>query len=352
MATVRPRPLIARLSLDLQPGGEVQLIPDGEFTARDGRPGKGQRWILNAAIAASLIAAAAARQTPYVIDYEHQTMLAAENGQPAPAAGWFKALEYRPGKGLYATDVRWTEKARAMIEGGEYRFLSPVFSYDDQGRVKELLMAAITNVPALDQLDEVQLRAASRLASLTTDHEKEQSVNPTLARLIAVLCLAATANEDEALAAVTALKSKADGADALHTEIASLRTKVMDPTKFVPVEVVNELKTQLAALNTRVNERDVEEVISVAILSGKLATPAEQEYARTVGKQDIAALKAYIAAAPAIAALKGQQSGGKPPAGGNPDGSLDEEQLKICRIVGLSTEAFQAALKDQRAVAA
>ena len=64
-----------------------------------------------------------------VVDYEHQTLYTRENGQPAPAAGWFKQLQWRD-DGLYATGVRWTGKAAAAIEAGEYRYLSPVLHYD------------------------------------------------------------------------------------------------------------------------------------------------------------------------------------------------------------------------------
>ncbi|HFP6343698.1 TPA: phage protease, partial [Klebsiella pneumoniae] len=73
--------------------GVIQLLPAGTFRAGDGRPAEcPDGWFIDATIAASLIAAADARQTPYVIDYEHQTLRSAKNGLPAPASGWFKKL--------------------------------------------------------------------------------------------------------------------------------------------------------------------------------------------------------------------------------------------------------------------
>lgn len=341
-------PHIARLSLDLSGRDEVQLLPDGEFAARDGRPGKGRRWHLDAAAAQRLVEQASTRETPYVIDYDHQTLMVAQNGQPAPAAGWFKALVYRPGQGLYATDVQWTERARALIDAGEYRFLSPVFGFDDRGTVTELLMAAITNVPALDQLEEVQLKAAASLS--VQSFQETSAMNELLKKLLAALALPETTSEADAVAACTALKAKADGVDALQGEVVALRAKVMDPTKFVPVEVANDLKTQVAALTTRVNEREVEDLILLAIAAGKLATPAEQAYARSIGKDSIAQLRTYIEAAPAIPALRSTQTGGSRPAGQDA-GELSDEQLAICRHTGLAPDAFKAALKDSRATA-
>lgn len=334
-------PLIARLALDLTAGEEIQLLPDGEFRARDGRPGKGKRWRLDAESAARIIALADARQTRMVIDYEHQTLRAGANGAPAPAAGWFKRLVYRPGEGLFATDVQWTERARTMIAAGEYRYLSPVFRYDPRGAVLELAMASLTNVPALDQLDEVQLKAA---ASLCLAHSPEQELDDMpeiLQKLISALGLPETTSEQDALAACAALKTKAEQTDALQGEVAVLKTKIMDPAKYVPVEVVNELKGQLVQLSTRVNEREVEDLIDGAIAMGKLATPAEQQYARTVGKSDVAALKQYIEAAPAIAALKHQQTRGKPPAGDMKPGELSESELAVCRTLNLDPEEFK-----------
>ena len=125
---------------------EIQLFPAGEFAAVDGRPTdvEGGKWILNAALATVLVEQVAAAKTPLVIDYEHQTLLTTENGKPAPAAGWFSQVEWREGEGLYAVGVEWTDSAAAMIEKKEYRFISPVFTYNKRGEVCQLLHAALT----------------------------------------------------------------------------------------------------------------------------------------------------------------------------------------------------------------
>jgi phage I-like protein len=75
-------------------------------------------WFIDGSIAASLIAAAEAKQTPYVIDYEHQTLRSAKNGLPAPASGWFGKAGMARGEGLFAVDVEWTDAAAAAIAAG------------------------------------------------------------------------------------------------------------------------------------------------------------------------------------------------------------------------------------------
>ncbi len=184
---------IAALSLEITKAthSEIQLFPAGEFSAVDGRPHTDEvesgKWVLTAELAAQLVAQVAARTTPFVIDYEHQTLRAVNNGKPAPAAGWFSQVEWREGVGLYATGVEWTENAAAMIAAGEYKFISPVFAYNKRGEVLELLHAALTNTPALDGMDAVMLAAASRLASLSTETETttvdEELLNDLLSSL-------------------------------------------------------------------------------------------------------------------------------------------------------------------------
>lgn len=157
---------IAALTARLRtPSTDIQLFPAGVFRARDGRPTGITGWRMDAASARELIALSGQRQTPFVIDYEHQTLYAETSGNPAPAAGWFERLEWREGDGLYAVDVEWTARATAMIEGDEYRYLSPVFKYDKNGAVTELLMVAVTNNPAIDGIADV---AAARSAQCTS----------------------------------------------------------------------------------------------------------------------------------------------------------------------------------------
>lgn len=122
--------------------GQAQLLPAGKFAARDGRPGPGKQWSINdeqgLKLAADLNAIAA--RTPIVIDYDHQTLRAETNGQQAPAAGWIQDVAWRPGEGLFAR-VEWTLAARARIEAGEYRYISPVITSDANGNVTGVHLA-------------------------------------------------------------------------------------------------------------------------------------------------------------------------------------------------------------------
>ena len=151
----------------LMPGAAVRILPAGAFQSKDGRParvtqGRVTHWRLDATNAAAVIAAPRNGEQGFVIDYEHQTLNKATNGLPAPAAGWFKGLEWREGQGLFMGQIEWTERARTMIASGEYRYLSPVFGFDSQtGAVTYVHSVALTNDPALIGLSDLAAATAA-----------------------------------------------------------------------------------------------------------------------------------------------------------------------------------------------
>ena len=71
-------------------------------------------------------------------------------GGTAKAAGWIKAMELRD-DGIWG-QIEWTESGAAAVAGKEYRYLSPVFTFDKSGQVKRLLRASLINNPALTDL--------------------------------------------------------------------------------------------------------------------------------------------------------------------------------------------------------
>lgn len=327
-------------------GSAIQLMPAGAFKARDGRPKEVAAWRIDAGIAARLIAKVAARATDLVVDYEHQTLNSAENGLPAPAAGWFHALEWREGSGLFATDVRWTERARSMIEAGEYRYLSPVFSYDPAtGEVLDLHHVGLTNYPALDGMASLPALAAARFdlaapgaasAKGASRVEKEQ--------LIQLLGLSSDASEDEIQTALTALKADAGKVQELQTQLAAAKTQSVDPAKYVPLAMVEELKQDIAALKTSQQHGELEQLVQAGLSDGRLL-PVQEAWARELGASNLAALKGYLDKTPAIAALKGQQSQGKQPDAPAKVEELDAEALAVCKAMGVAPADYLATLK-------
>ena len=85
----------AALSFDLTIGVDkaFRILPMGGFASNDGRPSPGMQWVLNDGAAARIVNYWQSVAELMVIDYEHQTQKSAENGKPAPAAGWVVHIE-------------------------------------------------------------------------------------------------------------------------------------------------------------------------------------------------------------------------------------------------------------------
>ncbi|MDN0117575.1 phage protease [Yersinia frederiksenii] len=363
--------LFAALAIEITKAthGIIQLFPAGEFRAVDGRPEECDHWVMNAEIAQRLIDAANAKLTPYVIDYEHQTLRAIKNGQPAPAAGWFKKLEWRGNDGLFAVDVEWTDAAAEMILAGEYRFISPVFNYSKSGHVLQILHAALTNTPALDDMDEVMLAAASVLAINSTS-EGNAGMDELLEQLRWMLNLPLSTTQEEVMAELMKLikrLSNDEGTaaasvnllqilDQHDTQIAALTAQVTtpDPVKWVSVDVmhqaVSEAVTQAQANMAALASQQCDGLITAALSDGRLL-PAQKIWAESLAKANPDSLKSFLDKAPKIAALTQTQTGGSPPAGSPPaareedDGEVD---MAICSLLGTDPKQIAEFIKGEK----
>nr|WP_270817886.1 phage protease [Aeromonas sp. Y318-3] len=347
MAILQANPVsgerLAVLDAQLTPQGDgwYQLLPVGPFKARDGRPFDvaSGHWQLDGQIAAALIARAKALGQDILIDYDHQTLKTDQNGQPAPAAGWYNSDEiaWREGQGLFIKP-RWTERAAALVAAKEYRFLSAVFPYDAQGRPLELRMTAITNDPGV-----VGMQALAALSALpassstqpgllaTSSHvaQQEKSMNEHLIALLGKLGIQPGADGQftaeqgtAALAALDTLQASAKKAPELEAaltaekvSLAALKATVstgqggqIDLAKYVPVETYNALVTEVATLSAKVETTDAATLIKDARTQGKVVAAEEEYLTAYAAQKGVAALKALLEPRPAIAALAASQT--------------------------------------------
>lgn len=353
--------------IDSANSGRVQLLPDGHFSAKDGRPEDvaNGKWLMDEQAFATLKASASLRTNDFLFDYEHQTMNSEDNGKEAPAAGWFKDFEYIPGEGLFATHVDWTPPATARLKNKEYRYTSAVFSYDPTtGRPVALMHAALTNDPALDGMKAIVALKAK--TTLTTNPSGEEPMNKALEILLGLLgvaeagedltnAVALKAAEERASTAIAALKTKADRTGVAETELATAQatvvalkaggSKAVDPTKFVPIETYNSVNTELAALKNGTDENSVEQLLKYN--AAKITGQADRDYLEIVGKsQGAVALKAMLEPRIAIAALTNTQTKGKEKPEENKVGDLTAEQIAVCKNMNITQAEFKAQLSE------
>ena len=351
-------------------GGMVmlQVTPAGTFKPNDGRELKPGAWHISAASAQLVIERFKARGKPPVIDYEHQTLKKEQNGQPAPAAGWIRDLRWVEGQGLYAV-AELTARARDYIKAGEYLYFSPVFEYDEAtGTVLAVHMGALTNDPGISGMEPLSLVAAATAAFLPPNPPRQEpSVNPLLKALLAALGLPETTPEPAAIAALTALgplqplQARANVATAVCTalklpadatpevataacaSLAQAQPGTPDPAQYVPIAVVTELQTNLAALTARQQAADIDAQVAPALADGRLV-PTQEAWARDLGKTNLAALTSYLATAQPMAALSATQTGGLPPTGtAKGNAQLTAAELAVCNSMGITPDAYRKA---------
>ena len=329
---------LSALSLSLSqtgvPANHFLIFPEGDaIKAKDGRPFDAPAWIMKKDNGMALAASLNQSAKDLVIDYEHQTILSKENGQPAPAAGWLKAgsFLYVDGVGLCSNNYEFTAKAKDYIDNGEYRFKSPVVLYNKAGVVLGLHSVAITNDPALSILDELKPALLTATITIPETQQQENSMNPLLALILASLGLPETTTEADAIAALNqqfvTIKDKAtakgmildDGKilasltteiDKVDEKFATAQAQEPDPSKYVPIEVVTALNEEIAKLQG--NQKDpAEDAVTEALTNGQLL-PAQKDWAMLFAQQNLDGFKDFLSKQPKIAALTQSQTAGKP----------------------------------------
>jgi len=333
---------IAAASATGEPVKTLQLLPIGPIAARDGR-----KWnIRDAAHAQAIVeaskASAGAAEIP--VDYDHQTLFGAKDGvgRRAPASGWLSNL--RVDGGFIVADVAWTDAAQAKLKAREYRYFSPVFTFDKaSGDVSRILHGALTNFPAITEL-----------AAVASADPQGSSMD--LKALAKALGLSETATLEECVAAASALQANqtavgaalklqagATGEQIVAAATAAVAAGVPDPSKFAPLSELQAANARIAALETAAVEEKATEAVDQAIASGKL-TPANRDWGLGYARKDLAGFGAFIGAAPVVAAAAVTAAAGRV----DPESvTLTDEETAFCRSIGLAPEKFLKTKKEE-----
>ncbi len=320
----------------------IQLLAIGKSPSRNGKP---PYVVVDDRAHAERIAAATAahhRSNDIVVDYDHQSMFGARAGVggTARAAGWMKRV-YASDQGVFA-DVEWTDAAASALGAREYRYISPVFQHDAQGRVVRIINAALTNTPSLDlaavasafstadegkSMNFANIAKALGLGDDATEEEILRAIanHSNAATMTAIATALGVAEDADLVAAATALKAGADKPD---------------PTKFVPIAAVTELQTSVQSLTAALGELQGDKLkakIEQAQTDGRLP-PALVAHATSI--TDGAQLDAFLAALPVgglgSTAIEGDAAKGA-------KGKLTADEIAVCSAMGLTEEEYTAA---------
>lgn len=298
----------------------VHLLPVGP----DVRGADGRAWVLPDTAA---VIARSMTGVDLPIDYEHQNDDKAErvgNG-PVPAAGWVKELAARE-DGVWGR-VEWTARARDLILAKEYRYLSPVFTFDKATQsIHAIKGAGLVHNPNLRlvalasvQGDEGQ-NGLDRPSRSLPDGAAEKALLMAFAEAVG---LPAEATEEEVLQAVRDLK---------------------DPAKYMPAEPVKALLRERAeGLATLAEERaqaKVDDAIERAFIS-----PGMRDWALGLCRSDPASFDRFVASTPNMfAGIRKLQISDERVLAQNAGGAgreTDRATAEIAANLGISTDKLR-----------
>jgi phage I-like protein len=321
------------------------VVPAGEFRGRDGR---GPYRLLTPG---DVVEAFAAWGGDLCVDYEHQTLTAAQKAGPVPAAGWVKALEARE-DGIWAR-IEWTETAAAALRAKEYRYLSPVFDYmGATGEVRVLKMVALTNIPNLhlqaaasrqgDAMNELLERLCYMLnLPLTTTAEEMAAQLDKLKTMLADAQATATASAELAKAVGLAADAPiATVAQSIQAKLTSLATP--DPAQYVPKAQYDQVAHSLAELQGTTQAAETVRLVEEAMSAGKVP-PALKAWATEYATRDPEGFRHYAESAPVITGTAHSNLG---QGSGADTQTLNPEEETVSHALGLSADAYLAAKKE------
>jgi phage I-like protein len=331
------------------------------------------------------------------LDYDHKAVDPDARAGDGRAAGWFH-LEVRD-DGLWAVNVRWTPPAREALANREWRYFSPAFMADAKTkRVVALINVALTNIPAtkhmqplvaakkedapmktakkdktmkakeeereeasddeMDEDDDEEDETAAIVDEEEDDDEDDEHEEPDgdepdgdedeeddedeeeMAADAAEEDGEEDDEEDEPAPAKTKKKATRASVVAAARELTG-KTRASDIIGTLRAykharEQVTVLSDRVRKLEKTLHEERVRKLVARGIRDGKI-TPALRKWARNLGRQDVAQLRAYLDQAAPMVSL------GRATTAADAGGAivtLTADELKVCELTGVSPGLF------------
>jgi phage I-like protein len=189
------------------------------------------------------------------IDYNHLSFGETLIPDQGVAAGWIKDLEKRDDKTLWAT-VEWTPRAAKHIEDREFRYISPIFIWndkDDQGNDlgTTIPSAALTNYPFLKGM------AGVALSEFVTEKDEDTMSEQNNADIVKL--------QQNFVALQKNFEEMGTKLTETHAKLVETSGKVVTLTAELEVQ-----KTENAKLVDQIKKNDAESKVAALIRQGKI----------------------------------------------------------------------------------
>jgi phage I-like protein len=305
---------------------EVRLLKWGKNSTRKGPVSVGSKTL-------SLLPLAQAELgfDRVAIDFEHNSLPGTEawkeSREPRDVAA-FGVPTVRDGDGLYLTDIEWTpigkEKARNFAD------FSPAVKLDESGEVVFLHSTGLCRQGAVDGLRAFAVDLAVQTEDKTNSEDK--TMEALLIALRKWLGLGDDANE----AAVV---------EALEKKMGAVEKGVTDLSAQNAGAALSELKGQITALSAELaglkvgqEQRDLNEIVAQACREGKVVPLSAEQVAAT----PIPTLREMVEKLPVTVPMDRRTPTNVQAHSANESG-LSEAEKRVCRVSGVSEEAFKKA---------
>jgi phage I-like protein len=226
-----PTVLIANRDFKLPADGWVQLFPYGEVPAPIENPDGKEVPVVQVLDAQAADAVVASIQEEakkpnfggILVDFDHFSL---DPSKESRAAMWIDEAQKRD-DGCWVKQ-RTTNSGRTALEGGDYRFISPVLDFPakvyrkgERVRPVGLCCAGLTNDP--------RIKGGVPLSNRQTAATAERSeIQPTMKTVLIKLGLADDASEQSAVAAVTTILNRATKAEGDLVTLQAEHGKLLD----------------------------------------------------------------------------------------------------------------------------
>lgn len=173
-----------------------------------------------------------------IVDVEHRSELTDDS----EAAGWLSNLKVDPTRGLIG-DIKVSAKGAELLNGLNYRFGSPAFVLDEVDRPEKLLSFALTNRPAMKDIEHVY----------NTENAPEKQDGETKEETII------SATDKAAPEAKEVAANDLEKTDIMNEELIKLLGLPEDATSEMIMESIGKMISELAEIKKGDAEKKLDE---------------------------------------------------------------------------------------------
>ena len=189
-----------------------------------------------------------------IVDVEHRSELTDDS----EAAGWLSNVKVDDERGLVG-DIKVSAKGAELLNGLNYRFGSPAFVLDEQDRPNELLSFALTNRPAMKDIEHVYNTEPEEkketCENACSDEKKEEVQNEEKSTDETIFSDEAAAPETQEVAVEDLGKEK----DIMNEELIKLLGLPEDATSEMIMESIGKTIAELAEIKKGEADKKLDE---------------------------------------------------------------------------------------------